>query len=181
MRPEPGKTVCKGRWVQIYRGGRSCYASGRIADHGRRTTGNLSSATSRRRPRRMVRLGSIFRRRSAITLALKSGEKVHWRFVEAGTGSIRAVEKIWSGSSCGRDPDLARPATVSRISAKTPRRAIPEKADQPDAELSDHRLRRFCRRPSVCGSWAVAGGAVGMTFSTDSIGIQPRVLVAKET
>jgi hypothetical protein len=85
MRPAPGETVCKGRWVQIYNGRRSCYAQWEdcgpwVTDDWQYVFGN-----SNKPPKTKQNGGAGIDLSPAIRdyLGLASGKKVHWRFVEA--------------------------------------------------------------------------------------------------
>jgi hypothetical protein len=82
MRPEPGKTVCKGRWIQIFRGGRSCY--GQWEDCGPWETDDWEFVFGTKPPKTQENGAAGIDLSPAIRdyLGLKSGEKVHWRFVE---------------------------------------------------------------------------------------------------
>lgn len=82
MRPEPGKTVCKGRWIQIFRGGRSCY--GQWEDCGPWETDDWEFVFGTKPPKTRENGAAGIDLSPAIRdyLGLKSGEKVHWRFVE---------------------------------------------------------------------------------------------------
>jgi hypothetical protein len=84
MRPEPGKTVCKGRWIQIFQGGRSCY--GQWEDCGPWHTDDWEYVFGNKPPKTKQNGSAGIDLSPAIRdyLGLKSGDKVHWRFVEAG-------------------------------------------------------------------------------------------------
>ncbi len=85
MRPEPGESVCKGRWVQIYRNNRSCYAQ--WEDCGPWRTDDWQYVFgSNKQPRTKQNGGAGIDISPSVRdyLGMKSGEKVHWRFVEAG-------------------------------------------------------------------------------------------------
>ncbi len=84
LNPEPGKTVCKGRWVQIYNGSRSCYAQWEdcgpwVTDDWEFVFGNKPPKTTQNGAAGIDLSPSI-----RDYLGLISGQKVHWRFVEAG-------------------------------------------------------------------------------------------------
>jgi hypothetical protein len=86
LRPDPGKTVCKGRWVQIYNGRSSCYAQWEdcgpwVTDDWEYVFGNGNKP-----PKTKQNGGAGIDLSPAIRdyLSLASGKKVHWRFVEAG-------------------------------------------------------------------------------------------------
>ncbi|MES2995938.1 MAG: hypothetical protein V4733_03920 [Verrucomicrobiota bacterium] len=82
MRPEPGKTVCKGRWVQIFRGGRSCYAQ--WEDCGPWVTDDWEFVFGNKPPKTTENGAAGIDISPAVRdyLLMKSGDKVHWRFVE---------------------------------------------------------------------------------------------------
>lgn len=84
MRPEPGKTVCKGRWVQIYRNGRSCFAQ--WEDSGPQLTDDWEYVFGNKPPKNSLhnQAGICISPAVRDYFGLKSGQKVHWRFVEAG-------------------------------------------------------------------------------------------------
>ena len=82
MRPEPGKTVLKGRWVQITDGKRSCYAQ--WEDCGPWVTDDWEYVFLGKPPKNRSNQGAAIDISPAIRdyLDLQSGEKCHWRFVE---------------------------------------------------------------------------------------------------
>ncbi|MFC7338593.1 hypothetical protein ACFQY0_15465 [Haloferula chungangensis] len=82
MNPKPGKTVLKGRWVQIYHGGRSCYAQ--WEDCGPWVTDDYHYVFGNSRPKNRSNSSAGIDISPAIRdyLDLKSGEQCHWRFVE---------------------------------------------------------------------------------------------------
>lgn len=84
MRPEPGKTVCKGRWVQIYRNGKSCFAQ--WEDCGPWTTDDWEYVFGNKPPKNQENGAAGIDISPSVRdyLGIKSGQKVHWRFVEAG-------------------------------------------------------------------------------------------------
>ena len=84
MSPEPGKTVCKGRWLQIYNGSRSCY--GQWEDCGPWVTDDWEFVFGTKPPKTTENGAAGIDLSPAIRdyLGLRSGQKVHWRFVEAG-------------------------------------------------------------------------------------------------
>lgn len=79
---EYGKSVCKGRWVQIFRNGRSCYAQ--WEDCGPWVTDDWEFVFGKNRPKTRQNGGAGIDLSPSIRdyLGLKSGDKVHWRFVE---------------------------------------------------------------------------------------------------
>jgi hypothetical protein len=84
MRPKPGQSVCKGRWIQIYRAGRSCY--GQWEDCGPWVTDDWEFVFGNKPPKTRQNGSAGIDLSPSIRdyLRLKSGQKVHWRFVEAG-------------------------------------------------------------------------------------------------
>ena len=83
LRPEPGKTVCKGRWVQIYNGSRSCYAQ--WEDCGPWVTDDWEFVFGNKPPKTKQNGAAGIDLSPSVRdyLQLRSGQKVHWRFVEA--------------------------------------------------------------------------------------------------
>ena len=81
--PAPGKTVLKGVWVQIYHGGRSCYAQ--WEDCGPFVTDDWPYVFGNSRPKNRNNKDAAIDISPSIRdyLDLQSGEKCHWRFVEA--------------------------------------------------------------------------------------------------
>jgi hypothetical protein len=116
MRPEPGKTVLKGRWIQIYNGKRSCYAQ--WEDCGPWVTDDWEYVFQGKRPKNSANKGAAIDISPAIRdyLDLQSGQKCHWRFVEEaqvpygpwkkyGATPARAAAGATPG---GTDPDAQR-------------------------------------------------------------------------
>ncbi|MEY5020009.1 MAG: hypothetical protein RLZ22_1097 [Verrucomicrobiota bacterium] len=106
-RPEPGKTVCKGRWVQIFRGGRSCFAQ--WEDCGPWETEDWNYVFGNKPPRTTQNGGAGIDLSPAIRdyLGLKSGDKVHWRFVESGQVPYGPWKKYGMQNPASNDPDIA--------------------------------------------------------------------------
>lgn len=80
--PQPGKTVCKGRWIQIYYKGRSCYAQ--WEDCGPWVTDDWEYVFGNKPPKTKQNGSAGIDLSPAIRdyFGMRSGEKVHWRFVE---------------------------------------------------------------------------------------------------
>ena len=80
--PRPGKTVCKGRWLQIVYGNRVCYAQ--WEDCGPFTTDDWRYVFGNARPKNTKNDGAGIDLSPAVRdyLQLKSGAKVHWRFID---------------------------------------------------------------------------------------------------
>jgi hypothetical protein len=83
MNPDPGKTVLKGRWVQIYNGKRSCYAQ--WEDCGPWVTDDFEYVFLGKKPKNTSNKSAGIDISPSVRdyLGLKSGQKCHWRFVEA--------------------------------------------------------------------------------------------------
>jgi hypothetical protein len=82
MKPAPGKTVLKGRWIQIYVNKRSCYAQ--WEDCGPWVTDDWAYVFGSKAPKTSQNGAAGIDLSPSIRdyLAVKSGDKVHWRFVE---------------------------------------------------------------------------------------------------
>lgn len=106
-RPEPGQTVCKGRWLQIFRGGRSCFAQ--WEDCGPWETEDWNYVFGNKPPRTIQNGGAGIDLSPAIRdyLGLKSGDKVHWRFVESGQVPYGPWKKYGTQNPASADPDIA--------------------------------------------------------------------------
>lgn len=83
INPDPGKTVLKGRWVQIYNGKLSCYAQ--WEDCGPWVTDDYEYVFLNKPPKNKSNKSAGIDISPAIRdyLGLQSGQKCHWRFVEA--------------------------------------------------------------------------------------------------
>jgi len=83
LNPDPGKTVLKGRWVQITDGRRSCYAQ--WEDCGPWVTDDWEYVFLGKAPKNRSNKDAAIDISPAIRdyLNLQSGKKCHWRFVEA--------------------------------------------------------------------------------------------------
>ena len=105
-RPEPGKTVCKGRWVQIFRGGRYCFAQ--WEDCGPWETEDWNYVFGNKLPRTTQNGGAGIDLSPAIRdyLGLKSGDKVHWRFVESGQVPYGPWKRYGIKNASSADPDI---------------------------------------------------------------------------
>ena len=84
MRPDPGKTVLKGRWVQIFFNKRSCYAQ--WEDCGPWVTDDWEYVFGNRPPKATQNGSAGIDLSPSIRdyLGADSGTKIHWRFVEDG-------------------------------------------------------------------------------------------------
>jgi hypothetical protein len=105
MKPDPGQSVCKGRWVQIYNGVRICYAQ--WEDCGPWVTDDSDYVFGTKPPKTKENGGAGIDLSPAIRdyLGLMSGQRVHWRFVEAGVVPYGPWKK-YGQEPVGNDPDL---------------------------------------------------------------------------
>ena len=80
--PKPGKTVCKGRWLQIVHGRKVCYAQ--WEDCGPFTTDDHKYVFGSAKPKNTKNNAAGIDLSPAVRdyLGLKSGAKVHWRFID---------------------------------------------------------------------------------------------------
>lgn len=83
VNPRPGRTSLKGRWIQIYHDGRSCYAQ--WEDCGPWVTDDWQYVFGNSRPKNRSNQGAAIDISPSVRdyLNLQSSEKCHWRFVEA--------------------------------------------------------------------------------------------------
>ncbi|HJM62757.1 MAG: hypothetical protein QF405_03585 [Roseibacillus sp.] len=105
--PPPGESICKGRWIQLYYRGKVCYAQ--WEDCGPWVTDDWKYVFAGQPPRNN-RAGIDVSPSVRDYLGLKSGEKLHWRFVEFG--GIPRGPWSWYGSNNPFvdpevDPDVA--------------------------------------------------------------------------
>jgi hypothetical protein len=113
MKPEPGKTVLKGRWVQIYNGKRSCYAQ--WEDCGPWVTDDWEYVFLGKPPKNGANKSAAIDISPSIRdyLGLQSGQKCHWRFVEAAQVPYGPWKKYGQTAAAaatpgGVDPDAQR-------------------------------------------------------------------------
>ncbi len=106
MKPEPGKTVCKGRWLQIYNGSRSCYAQ--WEDCGPWVTDDWEFVFGNKPPKTRQNGAAGIDISPAVRdyLGLRSGLKVHWRFVEASQVPFGPWKKYGQETQVADSPDL---------------------------------------------------------------------------
>lgn len=106
MRPEPGKTVCKGRWLQVYFGNRSCYAQ--WEDCGPWVTDDWEFVFGTKPPKTKQNGAAGIDLSPAVRdyLGLRSGQKVHWRFVEDGQVPYGPWKKYGQLTPAANNPDL---------------------------------------------------------------------------
>lgn len=106
LRPDPGKTVLKGRWLQIYNGSRSCYAQWEdcgpwVTDDWEYVFGNKPPKTKQNGAAGIDLSPSV-----RDYLGVRSGQKVHWRFVEAGQVPYGPWKKYGTQTPAAPDPNL---------------------------------------------------------------------------
>ncbi len=105
VKPAPGKTVCKGRWVQIYNGRRSCYAQ--WEDCGPWVTDDWEFVFGTKPPKTGQNGAAGIDISPSVRdyLGLRSGQKVHWRFVEASQVPYGPWKKYGQETVANDDPD----------------------------------------------------------------------------
>lgn len=105
-RVEPGKSVCKGRWVQIYNGSRSCFAQ--WEDCGPWVTDDWEFVFGTKAPKTTENGSAGIDLSPSIRdyLGLTSGKKVHWRFVEAAQVPDGPWRKYGQEVAGSNDPSL---------------------------------------------------------------------------
>jgi hypothetical protein len=114
MNPEPGKTVCKGRWVQIYNGSRSCYAQ--WEDCGPWVTDDWEFVFGTKAPKTTENGAAGIDLSPSIRdyLGLKSGQKVHWRFVESALVPYGPWKKYGQETPVGGTPAASTPDLLAQ-------------------------------------------------------------------
>lgn len=110
INPEPGKTVLKGRWIQIYNGKRSCYAQ--WEDCGPWVTDDWEYVFQGKPPKNTSNKAAGIDISPSVRdyLDLQSGQKCHWRFVEAAQVPYGPWKKYGqdSGPAGGAEADAQR-------------------------------------------------------------------------
>ncbi len=111
VRPAAGESACHGRWIQIHLNGRDCYAQ--WEDCGPWLTDDWEYVFGNKPPRNTANGGAALDISPAVRdfLAIKSGQKVHWRFVEADQvpyGPWKRYGKTASQSAGGPDIEAQR-------------------------------------------------------------------------
>ncbi|MEX1049422.1 MAG: hypothetical protein WED15_07835 [Akkermansiaceae bacterium] len=106
LRPAPGTTVLKGRWLQIYNGSRSCYAQ--WEDCGPWVTDDWEYVFGDKPPKTKQNGAAGIDLSPAVRdyLGVRSGQKVHWRFVEAGQVPLGPWKKYGEQAPAVPDPSL---------------------------------------------------------------------------
>ena len=123
MNPAPGKTVLKGRWVQIFNGKYSCYAQ--WEDCGPWVTDDYEYVFLNKRPKNTSNKAAGIDISPAVRdyLNLQSGQKCHWRFVEAAQVPFGAWKKYGQQSPQpvrGSGPLQAQRQAPATAAAQTP-------------------------------------------------------------
>jgi len=133
VNPEPGKTVCKGRWLQIYRGGRSCFAQ--WEDCGPWETDDWEYVFGTKPPKTRQNGAAGLDLSPAVRdyLGMQSGEKVHWRFVETSQVPFGPWKKY------GQDPVAVPTGTLT----SAPTRVPASTADLPTQQRYIENLRKL--------------------------------------
>lgn len=131
MRPAPGKTVLKGRWVQLFQNGRSCFAQ--WEDCGPWTTDDWQYVFGNQRPKATQNNGAGIDISPAVRdfLGLRSGDPVHWRFVEESSVPYGPWRK-YGGQA---------PAAVGTLTAA-------ERAENADARYREYLEKNRVSNPS---------------------------------
>lgn len=82
VNPKPGESVCRGRWVQIVRNGKTCYAQWQ--DCGPFSTSDWKYVFGYAAPKNKENNAAGMNVSPAVRdyFGIKSGQKVHWRFIE---------------------------------------------------------------------------------------------------
>lgn len=99
LSPKPGKTVLKGKWIQIYHEKKSCYAQ--WEDCGPWVTDDWEYVFGSKRPKTRENGAAGIDLSPSIRdfLDLGSGDKVHWRFVEEGQVPYGPWKKYGGGEA----------------------------------------------------------------------------------
>ena len=158
MDPPPGRTVLKGRWIQIYFNGRSCYAQ--WEDCGPWVTDDWEYVFGDKRPKATQNNSAGIDLSPSVRdyLGMRSHQKVHWRFVE----DSQVPHGPWKrygpqpspGSAAARMMEAAAAAPAIQP-AGAPMRPVPRPPDNADIEtqrayleyLRQLRDENFAKRP----------------------------------
>lgn len=126
VRKDPGKSRCKDRWVQIYRAGKSCY--GQWEACGPSLTDDWEFVFGNKPPRNE---GAGIAVSPAIRdyLELPAGDKVHWRFVEAGQVPFGPWKLYGQKDSGNEDANAAQKRYLEYL-----RKKRDEQADQQEKD-----------------------------------------------
>ena len=143
MHPEPGVTVCKDRWLQIYNGSRSCYAQ--WEDCGPWVTDDWEYVFGSKPPQTTKNGAAGLDISPAVRdfLSLESGKKVHWRFVEAAQVPNGPWTKYGTGTGTGNAP----PQPVLAVGQRPPDNADLETQRRYMEYLRKLRDAEYLKRP----------------------------------
>ena len=111
LHPKPGETVLKGRWIQLHRNGRNCYAQ--WEDCGPWVTDDWQYVFGKAKPKNKKNGGAGIDISPAVRdyLGIRPGQKVHWRFVEPSQvpyGPWKRYGNAGRSSSAGPDVEAQR-------------------------------------------------------------------------
>jgi len=107
LSPKPGKTVLKGRWIQIHRNGVNCYAQ--WEDCGPWVTDDWQYVFGKAKPKNKKNGAAGLDVSPAVRdyMGIRPGQKVHWRFVEASQVPYGPWKRYGNtDSSSSANPDL---------------------------------------------------------------------------
>jgi len=138
MRPDPGKTVLKGRWIQIFFNKRSCYAQ--WEDCGPWVTDDWEYVFGNKAPKATQNGSAGIDLSPSIRdyLGAGSGTKIHWRFVEDGQVPYGPWKKYGN----------QQPAQIAGAGGSTPRDGKSIEAQQKYLEyLRKLRDEEFAKKP----------------------------------
>lgn len=132
----PGKSVCKGRWIEIYYNGKRCYAQ--WSDCGPWVTDDWKYVFGGQRPKNQENKGAGIDVSPAVRdfLGMKSGAKVHWRFIE-----FAQVPRGGPWAKWGKDNPFVNPeADPDRNARKRYLKYLTEKRDREYRERAKRNL-----------------------------------------
>lgn len=123
IKPEPGKTVLKGRWLQIYVNKKSCFAQ--WEDCGPWVTTDWEYVFGKDKPKATENGSAGIDLSPSVRdyLGVKSGDKVHWRFVDEGQvpqgpwkkfGNDKPATHLAGGASKGKSVENIRSDEADR-------------------------------------------------------------------
>ena len=114
VNPKAGMSVLNGRWVQIYNGKRSCYAQWEAT--GPRGGDDWEYVFHGKPPKSAVEKGAAIGIAPSVRdyLGLQSGQKCHWRFVEAAQVPYGPWKKYGLAAGAAATPGAADPDAQRR-------------------------------------------------------------------
>jgi hypothetical protein len=140
MDPKPGKTVLKGRWIQIFVNQRSCYAQ--WEDCGPWVTDDWQYVFGNKPPKATQNGSAGIDISPAVRdyLSIQSGTKIHWRFVEESQVPYGPWKKY--GNKPDQAPKLKIESTLVKEENET------SQAEREYLEyLRELRERQFSKKP----------------------------------